>query len=490
MALKHVKPIFLLSCLVALAYQLLISYVIVPAFTRDFIATTEDEAQLVAHHITMMLMGKRATLPQPGEIAPDFVALPHEFHLEKLKLHDAQGTIVYSSEPDEIGIRHESTMFRTAIAQGQPYTALLRKGDKTLSGRVVPRDVVEAFVPILRDGHFIGAVDVHYDVSERWKRHSQTLAMATTLPLALIFLFLLAVMASLFVVDHWQKEPAVSQTMAQSPQFSLFFTLISLFVVALLVSFFLHRWEVGPPFLKALVGALLLPLLVTPLLYFFINRPLLQHIAERRKTEAALHDSQERFRDLFENASDLIQSIAPDGHFLYVNPAWRKIMGYSEEEVKRLNIFDILAPEETAHCQAAFGEVMAGKPVDRIETAFIAKDGRRISLEGNTSVKLVEGRPMYTRAIFHDISARKEAEIEMERLIAELQKSLAEVKTLSGLLPICSWCKKIRDDKGYWNQLESYISQHSGVDFSHGVCPDCMRKHYPELMNDEKKIKA
>jgi hypothetical protein len=80
---------------------------------------------------------------------------------------------------------------------------------------------------------------------------------------------------------------------------------------------------------------------------------------------------------------------------------------------------------------------------------------------------------------------RKQAEEERERLIAELQKALSEVKTLSGLLPICASCKSIRDDKGYWKQIESYIKDHSEAEFSHGICPDCMKKLYPEF--DKKK---
>jgi hypothetical protein len=76
---------------------------------------------------------------------------------------------------------------------------------------------------------------------------------------------------------------------------------------------------------------------------------------------------------------------------------------------------------------------------------------------------------------------RKQAREERERLIAELQKALSEVNKLSGLLPICASCKKIRDDKGYWNQIESYIRDHSEAEFSHGICPDCAKKLYPEL---------
>jgi two-component system, response regulator PdtaR len=68
-----------------------------------------------------------------------------------------------------------------------------------------------------------------------------------------------------------------------------------------------------------------------------------------------------------------------------------------------------------------------------------------------------------------------------ERLIKELENALAEIKTLSGMLPICSYCKKIRDDKGYWNQIEAYIKDHSEALSSHSICQECARKHYPDM---------
>jgi PAS domain S-box-containing protein len=80
---------------------------------------------------------------------------------------------------------------------------------------------------------------------------------------------------------------------------------------------------------------------------------------------------------------------------------------------------------------------------------------------------------------------RTMAEKANQKLIDELQKSLANVKQLSGLLPICAHCKKIRDDQGYWEQLESYLDRHSDVKFSHGICQDCLKKHYPEFCGDD-----
>ena len=89
---------------------------------------------------------------------------------------------------------------------------------------------------------------------------------------------------------------------------------------------------------------------------------------------------------------------------------------------------------------------------------------------------------MELRRLNAELQAGNEAR---ERLILELQDALAQVKTLSGLLPICASCKKIRDDDGYWNQLEAYIQDHSEVVFSHGLCPECAKELYPEIFGDD-----
>ncbi len=93
----------------------------------------------------------------------------------------------------------------------------------------------------------------------------------------------------------------------------------------------------------------------------------------------------------------------------------------------------------------------------------------------------ITGLIFVVRDLRGHIRARQRAEAERERLIAELQEALANVKTLTGLIPICASCKKIRDDQGYWTQLETYLKQHSDAEFSHSLCLDCMRKLYPEL---------
>ena len=93
--------------------------------------------------------------------------------------------------------------------------------------------------------------------------------------------------------------------------------------------------------------------------------------------------------------------------------------------------------------------------------------------EGNVS-RMIE----YTL----DITKRKQIETERNQLIKNLQASMAKIKTLSGMLPICASCKKIRDDKGYWNQIETYLRNHSKAEFSHGICPECAQKLYPDYV--------
>ena len=78
----------------------------------------------------------------------------------------------------------------------------------------------------------------------------------------------------------------------------------------------------------------------------------------------------------------------------------------------------------------------------------------------------------------------KQADEEKSKIIKELQSALEQVKTLSGMLPICASCKKIRDDRGYWNKIEAYIAKHSDAEFSHGICPECARELYPEYFSD------
>ncbi len=192
--------------------------------------------------------------------------------------------------------------------------------------------------------------------------------------------------------------------------------------------------------------------------------------------EKALRESEERYRELFENANDLIQSAGIDGSILFVNRAWREALGYSEDEVRSLSLKDLIHPSSLAHCMEMFHRVVRGDAVRNVEAMFLTRDGREIILEGNASCHFVNGKPVSTRSIFRDITAKKRAEEALTAANEELRRALAEVKQLQGILPICMYCKKIRDDHDYWQEVECYVQQRTEAEFSHSICPCCFDK--------------
>jgi hypothetical protein len=129
-----------------------------------------------------------------------------------------------------------------------------------------------------------------------------------------------------------------------------------------------------------------------------------------------------------------------------------------------------------------------GTPYDFEFPKFTAR-GRLIWVRSiGEAVRDAEGRIIRLQGAFQDITVRKQVEAEKEKLIKELQDALAEVKTLRDFLPICSYCKKVRDDENYWSQIESYISRHTGTKFSHGICPECYEtKLAPEVEEFKRK---
>jgi PAS domain S-box-containing protein len=179
--------------------------------------------------------------------------------------------------------------------------------------------------------------------------------------------------------------------------------------------------EMKAAFLRGLVGQ--------PIGILGITRD----VRERRKAEEALRESEERFRDLFENANDLMQNIDMEGRFLYVNRKWLETLGYSKEEVLKLNLLDIIRKDQVAHCMKCLEKVAGGESLEKIETVFVSKNGREIFVEGNVNAKLEDGKPVSTRGTFRDITERKKAEEairELDRLKAEFISNIShELRT-------------------------------------------------------------
>lgn len=136
-------------------------------------------------------------------------------------------------------------------------------------------------------------------------------------------------------------------------------------------------------------------------------------ITEQTCVELALLESEKKYKELFENSSNLIQIVKPDGNFLYVNRAWRDTFGYSAEEVQSLSIFDLIAADCREHCQATFQRIISAPELQYLDSVFTTKAGERIFIEGNAICKFEDGKPISTQCIFNNVTEKKKMEEEL-----------------------------------------------------------------------------
>ena len=190
----------------------------------------------------------------------------------------------------------------------------------------------------------------------------------------------------------------------------------------------------------------------------------------------------EALQGLAGHSRDAVLFVRPDdGRILDANVAATKVYGYDREELLTMTIYDIRTPD--VRKLTAEQMVQADTRGILFEAFHRRKDGSTLPVEVSSRGATIFGTRGLV-SVIRDITRRKQAEEEREKLISELQNALAKVKLLSGFLPICASCKKIRNDKGYWEHVEAYIHDHSEAQFSHSVCPDCVKKLYPELLDE------
>lgn len=207
-------------------------------------------------------------------------------------------------------------------------------------------------------------------------------------------------------------------------------------------------------------------------------------VSARMIFEKELQQSEEKYKILTEISQTGIY-IHQDDRIVYANRRFAELHGYTVGELIGTNYFDLYHPGEIARAQEIKSKRLRAEDVPQyLETRRIRKDGGVFFSQTVSACIEYQGKPAIMGNVV-DITERKRAERQRDKLIAELQNALAEVKTLRGFIPICSHCKKIRDDKGYWNQIEAYIHKHSGAEFSHSICPECAQKYYPDIDLDD-----
>lgn len=217
----------------------------------------------------------------------------------------------------------------------------------------------------------------------------------------------------------------------------------------------------------------------------FLLGSIIRDITGRKHMENALRESEERL-DMALTGADLgtWDWDIVTGQVVF-NKRWAELLGYTLAEIEpNVSAWEkLLHPDDVSKVMTTLNEHLAGHtPIYQTDHRLLTKSGnwKWILDTGKVTRRDEQGKPLRAAGTHQDITERKQAEVEREDLIIKLQNALAQVKQLSGLLPICANCKNIRDDQGYWHQIEVYIRDHTDADFSHGICPKCKEKLYPK----------
>lgn len=185
-------------------------------------------------------------------------------------------------------------------------------------------------------------------------------------------------------------------------------------------------------------------------------------------SQPALSPVEERF---FELSIDLLCFLDFNGHFRRLSPSWERALGFTLDELMSRPFIEFVHPDDRDRTLNQNRDVRAGERALVFENRYLCKDGSFRWLRWNAAPDSGQG---VIYAVARDVTDEKRMEVERDRLFRELESALDEVKSLRGILPICSYCRKIRDDDNYWHTVEAYVARFSTTRFSHGICPSCM----------------
>jgi PAS domain S-box-containing protein len=202
---------------------------------------------------------------------------------------------------------------------------------------------------------------------------------------------------------------------------------------------------------------------------------------DERKTLTLSDEMEHRF---FTYSIDMLCVLDFSGYFKWLNPAWERTLGFTRDELMARPFIEFVHPDDRARTLGQNGQVREGGQALGFENRYLCKDGSYRWLRWNATPDTA-AQVIYSVA--RDVTESKQAEEERERLVRALKDALAEVKTLQAILPICSYCRKVRDDENFWQNVEIYIAKHTTTRFSHSVCPSCMAEYVePQLRSRER----
>jgi PAS domain S-box-containing protein len=415
----------LLACLaVAALFPLYYGFVLTPAYHHLLTRLSEDEARRTAVHLIRTLGIGHMPLDQTSlkpELLASIANLKDDFQLEKLKIFDPAGRVLFSTEPGELNTINRNPYFTDKVAKGEIYSHLVVKGGRSMENEPIGRDVVEIYIPILFDQAFLGAFEIYYDITAA-RTHLFSLVRRSSLILMFIAL------SMLFIVGAVLFKAAKAMLAHQA------------------VDDALRRAHAD---LEKRVDERTADLI-------YSNKDLQLEIIERRQAEEALRSSEARFRRLIETMPHGIREIDMVGTITFVNPAHAKIYGYSEAELTGRSMFDLTAhTNERQQLEEHLAYLVDHQPrPSPWYTKDRTKDGRIIETQVDWSYKRdAEGRIEGLTTVISDITHRKQAE----------KALLDNIKFMNTLLDTIPNPVFFKDDEGVFLGCNTAYSQTLGV---------------------------
>ncbi len=292
---SNIKYLVIISSLIAILFPLVNIYYILPSFKNVIIRNAEQDAERTVNFFARTIVNDGQLLQSIDEHHQLFEELKEPLNVAKLKFFSPDGTIVYSSDVDEIGIVNSKDYFHQLVAKGQRFTKVVQKDSgRTREGSQLTADVVETYVPIMDGDRFIGAAEVYYDITAREDRINQTVSQASLATFVIIILFLL--LTNSLMLRQTKKVVLSDDRLAviyRSPYIAPVIIGVLIFIAEGLVMVLLSAWPDIPLFTEAILDSTLLVMILAPVFYWFVVMPLMKHIEERQRTENELKKAKE-----------------------------------------------------------------------------------------------------------------------------------------------------------------------------------------------------
>ena len=311
---RSLKLIFVICLITAIIFPLINIMYIYPSFSELLKSNIEVNAVRTGNHLATMIRKYDDEFTNKV-LSDDFLFDINEMiddnNLLKIKIFNASGNTIYSTNSQDIGKKHTGPAFYEIVTHGRPYTKIMSRGNKSLEGQAYDAHVAESYVPIMKRGKFIGAFELYYDINTIYNKLNKIVLVASLLPLGIMFIFLIVIVAVLIRTENKQELQFYSHKSLRysSPYMSMAILIASLFFAEMVAMLIISNTPNISNQFSVFLDAVILTMIVTPIAYFFLIQPLIRYIKEHARIESALSESEKSLAEKHETLNNTFQQV-------------------------------------------------------------------------------------------------------------------------------------------------------------------------------------